>query len=329
MAAVVAALAAPPVARADVVSATASGRVSAEDGVAAWSEPFKAPSGARSYRLVVQRGEHSPTSVRGLRSRKVPFDLDLGTDAHGQKVATYTRCRREPAFSREETRQPAWDLGRGCTVYELSLSSGGERPLRRVGARGEPYLPSRWGTRVAFGSREAGRPRLKVVDLRTGRTQALQGGTTGPPDTDLEELSDPGLLGLDLHDRTLVFSWAYLPADCDPDTGLSQQPFATEIWVERLGFSTRRLVTACSNTAQGNVSVGAPALVDGTVAYRATTETTTTTRRLRCVGVDGRADRDAGPAGPLTSLAVSDDRTLGLAIDATSRSLQILTRPAC
>ncbi len=102
------------------------------------------------YRLVTR----SPASVQGtaaVRGRKVPFDLDLGTDAKGRVVAAYSRCTTEPTLvGGANATAPNYATGKGCRIALLDLASGKERLLARSSGSSSDVLPSVGGSRIAF-----------------------------------------------------------------------------------------------------------------------------------------------------------------------------------
>lgn len=302
---------------AQTVSTTAAGRVSSEGPVAAWSEPYRTPSGSRRFRLVTRTEGAPPRVIRGLPSRGVPFDVDLGRDVHGRIVALYSRCRSEAASSRDATTQPDWDLAEGCAVYEAHVSSGRERRLRSVDGRGEPFLPSRSGPRVVFGRRTGPRVGLRMVDLRSGRQRQLSGGTAGAVSDefdDFPEFSSPGPLSVDLRGHDVLFSWALYPDECPFGATISLQSIETEIWVQRVGSRGRRLASGCSTSARGLTEVAAPVAIGSRTAYRATTGLgEMLTHDLRCT--DAAGTRSAGSIPRVRSLAGADDVFLGLVAD--------------
>ena len=84
----------------------------------------------RVYRLV---GLHEGrVRTLAIRSRSVPFDVDLGPDARGRTVAVYSRCREEPVTGPPVGPFPFYRTGRGCRLYEYRFSSARER---RLGSR--------------------------------------------------------------------------------------------------------------------------------------------------------------------------------------------------
>ena len=81
---------APDTANADDVLATLpslqQGRLSAYAGQVVWSEQITQDVN------VLMRWRAGRVDRLPVRSRKVPFDLDLGPDARGRAVAVYSRC---------------------------------------------------------------------------------------------------------------------------------------------------------------------------------------------------------------------------------------------
>ena len=156
---------APGTASADDVLATLpslqQSDLSAYGGHVVWSERI-APAVNVLMRWRAGRVERLP-----VRSRKVPFDLDLGPDARGRAVAVYSRCAGEHNIERPVRR---------CDVYQLSLTSGRERRLRRVSTlpRSE-YAPTIWRGTVAYASatRSGRRPRLMLLRRGARRPRRL------------------------------------------------------------------------------------------------------------------------------------------------------------
>jgi hypothetical protein len=91
--------------------------VDQSDGLAAWSR--RASGG---YRLILKRLGARPYAPP-IPPAAFPFDIDLGTDARGHAVATYSRC---PARLHDDVfvREP-------CALYSFEIASERERLLRR------------------------------------------------------------------------------------------------------------------------------------------------------------------------------------------------------
>jgi hypothetical protein len=130
-----------PAAHADTIlsSEPAPPKISAAGGAAAWSTYDQA---AGAWFLVTRQAGAVERAAAAPRS--VPFDVDLGRDASGRLVATYSRCDRDPAI--------AAPLGRGCDLYAYDLASRAERLLRGPSSdAASEYMPSIAGGRIAFG----------------------------------------------------------------------------------------------------------------------------------------------------------------------------------
>src|SRR4051794_12631611 len=86
--------------------------------------------------------------------RGAPFDADVGSDAHGRPVVTYSRCAGDPGAAppyrsvagyASPNGLPRQSLARGCGLRVLDLVSGGERLLRVHRPRGSSdTTPSMW-----------------------------------------------------------------------------------------------------------------------------------------------------------------------------------------
>jgi hypothetical protein len=76
--------------------------------------------------------------------RPMPFDVDLGPDRHGEPIAVYSRCTREPIIY--------WELDgrRGCDLYTYNFATKHERRLTPAGSKTDEYSPAVWRNRVAF-----------------------------------------------------------------------------------------------------------------------------------------------------------------------------------
>lgn len=125
--------------------------LSAAGGWVAWSEQSEG-----GWQLVAWHEGQKQTLP--VAARSVPFDVDLGTDAAGNTVATYSRCSSEPK-SRDGNGIPDWSRAKGCRLYQLDLASGAEQRLR-VPGKGSDSTPSRSGTRLAFARASSGLTKL-------------------------------------------------------------------------------------------------------------------------------------------------------------------------
>jgi hypothetical protein len=186
-------------------------KVSAAGGVLAWSSYDAATS---TWALMLRRD--GVTERAPVAPRPVPFDVDLGRDAAGRLVASYSRCRTAAPDSAAK--------GRGCDLYIYDLDA---RTERKLGGASTPdaseYLPTLAGGRVAFArvyegrSGAAGRHSyLYVRSLSGGSSRQLPGGT-------MNDDARTGPTALDLDTRRLAFEWeAVGPAGPGYDYGTSE-----------------------------------------------------------------------------------------------------------
>lgn len=163
------------------------------------------------YRLFEwRRGQTTELSVAG---RKRPFDIDVGTDARGRDVVTFSRC---DGFG-DITVWAARVVGLACRLRVVDLVSGRERRAGPPEPRGtSDTMPSMWRGRVAFARRE---PRLHgAVDqvllwdqphgLRELRHGAVPSRCPYSRTSDCAKPPPSGeVLGLDLGARLVAFSW--------------------------------------------------------------------------------------------------------------------------
>jgi hypothetical protein len=126
----------------------------------------------------------------------VPFDLDLGPDARGRAVAVYSRCAGDNAWG---SALP----DRGCDVYQLSLTGGRERRLRRIStSRASEYAPTIWRGNIAYASaaRSGLKPRLMLLRRGARRPRRLPTGTRVTAISHVRPM--------DLTSNALVFTWS-------------------------------------------------------------------------------------------------------------------------
>jgi hypothetical protein len=205
-------------ARADELVAQSFGtaQVKAHDGRVVWSS--QARPGGRWRLWTSYAGRVEP--VPGVRSRGMPFDVDVGPDANGRTVAVYSRCRRDSDAAAVGGRQANFSAARGCDVFLYDFRSRRERRLAATRAEGgSEYLPTIWGRRVAFvriHERRRGLagvlPHIYVYDLARGTTRVLRAGGRGVY-VNVGSAEDPDWFGgagptaMDLRGRTLAVGW--------------------------------------------------------------------------------------------------------------------------
>ena len=225
-------------------------KISAAGGAAAWSTYDPA---AGVWFLVTRQAGVVERAATAPRS--VPFDVDLGRDASGRLVASYSRCDRDPDI--------AAPLGRGCDLYAYDLASRDERLLRGPSSDGaSEYMPSMAAGRIAFGrvhERRRGpagvRTSVYVRSLGRGPARRLPGGTLNDDDR-------TGLTGLDLGARRLALAWRTAgPAG----PGI---PYGTaELRVDSLRGDEQTIVTRLVNTYLDYGGIVTPALSGSRVRY--------------------------------------------------------------
>jgi hypothetical protein len=210
-------------------------KVSALDGIAAWSIFDQG-----AWYLVARRNgvlERLPVATRS-----VPFDVDVGTDASDRYVATYSRCRRDPVFVPPQ--------GRGCDLYAYDFFSRTERLLRGPSTEAaSEYMPSLAGGRIAFGR------------VRDGRTDVYVGSRRVPGGTrNGDERTGP--TGLDLSATHLAIAWRTFGP-----VGLPFPYGTAELRVNDLQTGTQTIVVRLANSNLDTGSVVTPALVGRWVRY--------------------------------------------------------------
>jgi hypothetical protein len=241
-----------PVAHADTIlsSEPSPPKLTAAGGAAAWSTYDEAAGAwflATRQAGVIERAAVAP--------RSVPFDVDLGRDASGRLVASYSRCDRDPDI--------AAPLGRGCDLYAYDLASRDERLLRGPSSdAASEYMPSMAAGRIAFGrvhERRQGpagvRTSVYVRSLARGPARRLPGGTLNDDDR-------TGLTGLDLGRRRLALAWRTAgPAG----PGI---PYGTaELRVDSLRGGEQTIVTRLVNSYLDYGGIVTPALSGSLVRY--------------------------------------------------------------
>ena len=235
--------------------------LSAYGGWVLWSE--RRPDGRWAL-----TGWHDGAKSRlAVRSRAVPFDVDVGPDRAGKPVALYTRCARDPISANGSTTTfwgpngvPQWSLGAGCRIQRLNLTTGTEIQLpvpRTQGASDE--APSEWYGRIVFGRRTSGSDLTQILlwSPSSRRLRRLPGGHL-PRNCPFRsgckrEPFDGDVLQLDLGPLTLALSWrAQAPAIYG--VGVSLEIFAID-----LRSTTRTLLSAGEfSGACGALSTGSP-----------------------------------------------------------------------
>jgi len=127
--------------------------ISAGEGWLVWSAPVPGGWGLDAYHEYALR-------TLPVKPRPQPFDLSVGTDAHGAAVVTFSRCTRTPAMFGTALGASAGGTllearsGAGCRVHVLELATGRESAVPIPAARGDSdTTPAMWHGIVAFGRR--------------------------------------------------------------------------------------------------------------------------------------------------------------------------------
>lgn len=234
--------------------------VEADAGRVVWSR-FDPRS--ERFRLVEYRAG-AVRALRGVRSRSVPFDVDIGTDSRGRSVATFSRCRRE-AYRDDHPRlfTPTWEYGEGC---QLRLYDFRWRRERLLPVRGRPhrsrYLPTMWRGRLAFveaGARHGVPPGIHiestlVAERSDGRWRTVKGGlarqvNAGGPTRNARATA------IDRRGSWLVFTWSAPRQHCTPEGTSADDlygPVRSEVWLVSVETAERRHVdSACTPSHHG------------------------------------------------------------------------------
>ena len=196
--------------------------ISAGSGWLIWS----VPAAAGDWALEAYH-DGALTAIR-VASRPQPFDVNVGTDAHGSPVATFSRCTRTPKMESVGTEvtggtEPAGGSmlrsrsGVGCRlrVYELSSNHESALPIPRP-AGASDTTPSMWRGNVAFARIAPAHGGISQIMLWSPRhpytLRVLPGGAI-PPDCagKIRCHGEPvyrEVQALDLDADVVTFTWA-------------------------------------------------------------------------------------------------------------------------
>jgi len=142
--------------------------ISAGGGWLVWSVPVNGGWGLEAYHDGVV--EELPVAPR-----PEPFDVNVGTDASGKPVATFSRCTHTPKSQDDgsgviDESMPTLDPGAGCRLDAFNLVTGRERALPIAHpAHSSDTTPSMWHGEVAFARMTAGRGDISQVLLWSPR----------------------------------------------------------------------------------------------------------------------------------------------------------------
>jgi len=297
---------APPPQPAVVATTAAATVVGAAKGWTAWSE---LRDGAY---VLVTRAPEGTTTTPAVKTRGVPFDLDLGVDASGRPTAAYSRCTKEPRQTGgANTIGPQWTSGRGCSIALLDLATGVETKIRRAGTDTSEVLPSVAGSRLAYiavprkGS--TSRAVLMFRDLRSGKATRMDSGPRKAASAGFAE----GPTSVDADGRTVVAVWRYMDREF--------HSFDTDVRVRALGARKPFSAAGASNSEECSYdTVLSPTLSGRALLYLETTGNdwvlgrTPQTRRSNRFAAFSPADEERVPTSAAVDgsrLVVSDTKT--------------------
>lgn len=251
----------PSSAHADVTVATVSNPtpVSFFAGRLSWSAFDSARNG-----YVLMTHAAGSTSVVPARERSVPFDADLGPDEHGDTVAVYSRCGREPVGT-------VW---RAVVAATSSSSVSGQvarrvSPVRTARAARSSFPP--FGTRGSVRARlraAKGKGRGPGVPVRplAARLGALDPLTIGPQAMRHSPAGRQGDLRCGSRGRSDRARPARAAARLRLELARGFCPGAiTSAWLDTIGSGRREIQSACSEL-QGR-AVLSPTISGGHVHY--------------------------------------------------------------
>lgn len=188
--------------------------------------------------VLVEHSDGGTRRVAGVRSRSVPFDVELGPGPHGL-AAVYSRCAREPVSANPDVLRYFAD-GRGCRIYRYDFGRHQEREVALRGATraSSAVLPAVWHGVLAFVLKVPRRAPQIVIDRPEGPRQVVPGGT------------DPGLgpgpRHLSLRGSRLVFSWSAVVDQCSPTPANQAGVDLDELWSYDLRRRAQtRLIRGC------------------------------------------------------------------------------------
>jgi hypothetical protein len=189
-----------------LASVTVRSPIGAYGGWVVWSAPVSGRWGLDAY----HEGR-----VKALRvaPRAQPLDVDLGTNASGEVVATFSRCVKTPRYEADLFLELE---GAGCRVHVLNLTSEQERaPAIPHPADTSDTTPSMWDGNIAF-ARYDPRHHADVAQLllwsgRTHKLRVLRHGATSKteclPNSIKGDITEGAIESIDLGPDLVSFLW--------------------------------------------------------------------------------------------------------------------------
>jgi hypothetical protein len=206
-----------------------------------------------------------------VRSRAIPFDVDLGPGRNDHPTAVYARCSRDAEGDATfATSRFAWIDGTGCDIYEFDVITGRERRVAGASqASANEVQPSIWRGQIAFVrtlSYRKGRPssallpQLRVLSHGDNRSTALPVSGT----------SYDAIDGLDLYGSRLVYQADRQLARCQFRPEPKDPGTSREVWVVDLAHGAKRTRIEQHCDGERALSIRRPTL--GPFGMTATTE---------------------------------------------------------
>ena len=193
-------------------------------GHAVWSHL----DAARRFRLVHRFAGRIETLP--IRSRGVVFDADLGPDARNRVALVYSRC----AGLEDARFRSGFSNYRRCDLYRYDFATRRETRLRTLSTpTSSERFPSLWHGRIAFLRSTAGKRRLFIGDVESGR--AVRVPVRAP--AGVQSLHE-----LELHGRHLAFVWTTRIPDRARGSAFAAVDLHTHVWLHDLRTGGARLL---------------------------------------------------------------------------------------
>jgi hypothetical protein len=186
--------------------------LSAGSGWVTWSER---QADGKWHLVTFHEGERAEPRIA---PRTAPFDADIGTDAKGKPVVTYSRCNGDANGGSSQMSNPF--NGQLCRIRVLDLSGGTEARIKIPTKKGvSDTTPSMHQGNLAFGRMEKRRTVARLYYLRRGakKLAELQRGTVTKRCKPSRYCTSDNRVGyveqLDLSGTHAAFLWRVLGTD--------------------------------------------------------------------------------------------------------------------
>jgi hypothetical protein len=186
---------------------------------------FSRADGRGGFELV-QRVRGGPVEPVGVRSRSVPFDVDVGPTSGGRVLAVYTRCETEPRANRGEPSITEYQTGKGCDVFKVDLDGGRESRYTAANASdASEFWPTYWKGRLGFARAYEKKPQYPYLYVKTiasrRPSQRMPGGqrktcVNGNCSDDTRSVPQ----AVELYGTRLAFAWRWQGNREGPDYDL-------------------------------------------------------------------------------------------------------------